>query len=280
MNQSDFQLISQDGLKLYAREWRLKNDKKKPKGVICIVHGLGEHSGRYAHMAEFLIKKGYGVSAFDLRGHGKSEGKRGHAPGYDFIMNDISIFLDESLKRYKKSKIFLFGHSLGGNYVLNYALRKRPDIAAVIASGSLLKPAFQPPLIKVILGKMIYNIMPDFSMNNGLDVNMISRNPEVVKAYINDPLVHDRITARFAIDFLNAGLWALENAGKFPLPLLIMHGGMDRITSADASTEFAKNAGRNCTLKIWDGCYHEVHNEPEQMEFFNYIAAWMSRIKR
>jgi acylglycerol lipase len=279
MHLTEFHYFSQDGLKLYSREWIPDNSKKKLKGVICIIHGLGEHSGRYSHMAEFFTDKGYIVEALDIRGHGKSDGKRGYSPHYDFIMNDISGFLEEVKNRHAKDKIFLFGHSLGGNFVLNFALRKKPKISAVIASGSLLKPAFKPSAVKVLLGKMMYNIMPGLSMNNGLDINMVSHDPEVVRKYLNDPLVHDRITPRFAMDFLNAGLWALENAGSISLPLLIMHGGGDRITSAEASSEFAKKSGKKCTFKIWDGCYHEVHNEPVQNEFFKYIADWIGKIK-
>ena len=273
MQHFEFGWQTEDGLRLYAQGWQPETE---PKGVVCLVHGLGEHSGRYRHLAAFLNQADYALLAFDLRGHGKSEGQRGHAPGYEALLDDIAHLLAEAAERYPDRPRFLYGHSLGGNLVINYALRRRPQLAGVIATGPLLRTAFEPPAWKIPLGKIMRGLWPALSMSNEIDRQDLSRDPAVVRAYNDDPLVHDRVTARLGIDMLEAGLWALEHAAELSLPLLLMHGGADRLTSAQASREFAAQAGTRCTLKIWDGFYHEIHNEPEQGEVFEYLLEWLN----
>ena len=270
----EFSWTTGEGLKICGQGWEPETD---PRAVICLVHGLGEHSGRYNHLAAFLNASGYALLAFDLRGHGKSEGKRGHSKSMDALMNDISALLEEGKRRHPNRPFFLYGHSLGGNLVLNHALRRLPKVDGVIATGPALRPAFEPPAWKITLGKIMYNLFPSLSMSNELDRQMLSRDPEVVNAYINDPLVHDRITARLGMDLLSSGLWALENASSFPVPLLLMHGEADGLTSAQASKEFAAKAGGICTLKVWDGLYHEIHNEPEKEQVFACLESWLKK---
>ncbi len=273
MQHFEFNWQTDDELQLYAQDWQPETE---PKGVVCLVHGLGEHSGRYGHLAAFLNQAGYALLAFDLRGHGKSEGRRGYTPGYEALMDDIAHLLEEATERYPDRPRFLYGHSLGGNLVINYALRRRPNLAGVIATGPLLRTAFEPPAWKLSLARIMRSLWPTLSLSNELDRQALSRDPEVVRAYNDDPLVHDQLTPRLTVDMLQAGLWALEHAAEFPLPLLLMHGGADRITSAQASREFAAQAGERCTLKIWDGFYHEIHNEPEQGEVFGYLLEWLN----
>ncbi len=272
MSHFELEWKTEDGLRLYGQGWQ---PETHPRAAICLVHGLGEHSGRYGHLAAVLYDSGYALLAFDLRGHGRSEGKRGHSRTFEDLMRDISRLLEEAKTRLPDRPRLLYGHSLGGNLVLNYALRHPPDVSGVIATGPALRPGFEPPGWKMTLGKVMYRLVPSLSMSNEIDREMISRDPEVVNAYISDPLVHDRITARLAMDFLASGLWALENAARFPVPLLLMHGGTDRLTSVEATREFAQKAGELCTLKIWDHLYHEIHNEPEKEAVFAYLLDWL-----
>jgi alpha-beta hydrolase superfamily lysophospholipase len=267
----EFECITGDGLRLYGRGWRPDGT---PKAVICLVHGLGEHSGRYRHVADHLTRRGSALLAVDLRGHGRSEGRRGHTPGYETLMEDISHLLSEAGKRFDGIPLFLYGHSMGGNLVINYAIRRNPRLRGVIASAPLLRTAFDPPRWKTILGEIMRIAWPTMSTSNGLPTRYLSRDPAVVSDYDGDPLVHDRVTVSF-LDIRRAGLWALERAGDFPLPLLLMHGGEDRITSSQASIEFAAEAGDVCTLKIWDGFYHEVHNEPGKEKVLACISEWL-----
>ena len=263
-----------NGLDLFARGWAPKG---RPKGVLALVHGLGEHCGRYAHVGAALADKGYALLGFDLRGHGKSGGQRGHTPTYDTLLNDITVFLQQVEERYPDLPRFLYGHSLGGSVVLNYALKRKPDLHGVIATAAWLKLAFTPPAAKVMLGKLMNNIAPGFTQANGLDTTALSRDSEVVSNYVNDPLVHNKISARMFIGIYENGLWALEHAAEFPLPLLLMHGTNDQIISVEGSKEFAAKMGSKATLKLFNGLYHEIHNEPEKAEVFKEMVDWLSK---
>ena len=264
---------SADGLEMFAQSWE---PDETPRAVVCLVHGLGEHSGRYAHVGKAFVEAGFVLTGFDVRGHGKSGGPRGHTPSYDALMDDIDLFIHLVAGRYPGLPRFLYGHSLGGNFVINFALRCRPELVGVIATGPWLKLAFQPASSKVMLGKIMNNILPGFSQASGLDTRALSHDPEVVNAYENDPLVHDKISARLFLNVFESGLWALDHAAEIPLPLLLMHGGADRIISLEASRQFAASAGDKVTLRIWDGLYHEIHNEPEQGEVFTVMIDWMN----
>ena len=272
MEHFEFGLKTEDGLQLFAQGWK---QGAEPRAVVCLVHGLGEHSGRYAHVARALAQAGYATLTFDLRGHGRSEGRRGHTPSYEALMDDIAHLLDEATRRFPNRPRFLYGHSLGGNLVLNYTLRLRPQLAGVIATGPLLLTAFKPPAWKITLGRIMYNLWPSLSLKNELDPKDISRNQDLIQTYTNDPLNHDLVSVRFGIDMLRAGEWALEHAAQFLLPLLLMHGGADSITSADASRRFAERLGGRCTFKLWEGLYHEIHNEPQKQEVFDFMTAWL-----
>ncbi|MBU4224395.1 MAG: lysophospholipase [Chloroflexi bacterium] len=265
--------VQADGLQMYSKGWAPKGELK---ATIGLVHGHGEHIGRYEHVAAALTEKGYALLGFDLRGHGKSAGPRGHTPSYEALMNDIAAFFDQIERRYPDLPRFLYGHSLGGNLVLNYALRRKPKLRGVIASGPWLKLAFEPPASKVSLGKMMNNILPAFSQASGLETAALSHDPAVVKAYENDPLVHDKISARMFVSIYDSGLWALEHAAEFPIPLLLMHGAADRLTSAETSRRYAEAAGKNVTLRLWDGWYHEIHNEPEKAQVFKVMTDWLA----
>jgi len=276
MRHNEFKFKTFDGLQLFGQSWQPENH---PKAVICLVHGMGEHSRRYVHVADRLTKAGYAIFTFDLRGHGKSSGPRGHIPSYEALMQDISFLLEAANKQFPQIPSFLYGHSLGGNLVLNYVLRRQVQLKGVIVTGPWLRLAFEPSAFKIILGKMMNKIWPSFSQSSGLDINALSHDPEVVHAYENDPLVHDHISARMFIGIYQAGQWALEHASEFSLPLLLMHGGDDKITSCKASCEFAKKLidSKNCTFKLWEGLYHEIHNEPEKKEVFKFLIDWLEK---
>jgi len=257
-----------DGITFHIRTWEPEG---KTKAIVALVHGIGEHAGRYENVARALTNAGYALAGYDLRGHGKSTGPRGHIPSYDALMDDIGAFISMLGEKYPGQPIFLYGHSLGGNQVINYALRRHPKIAGVIATGPWLKLSFQPSPFKVALGKFMNNIAPSLTQPSGLDTKGLSHDAEVVRLYDNDPLGHDRVSARLFVSGYEAGLWAFDHAPELALPLLLMHGGADPITSAEASRQFAEKAGKNVTLRIWDGMYHEIHNEPDQAEVFKVM---------
>jgi alpha-beta hydrolase superfamily lysophospholipase len=189
----------------------------------------------------------------------------------------MADFLALATARFPNLPVFLYGHSTGGNLVLNFTLRRKPDVVGVIATDPWLKLAFDIPVFRLILVRVMDKIAPGFTQNSGLDTAAISRDPEVVKAYINDPLVHERITARFFVSIYESGLWALEHAPEFPIPLLLMHGTGDRLTSGQANREFAERAGKIATWRAWEGWYHEIHNEPEKAKVLKAMVDWMDQ---
>jgi len=273
MTVSQWKWTSRDGLEMYARSW---TPEGAPKAVVCLVHGHGEHINRYNHVGQAFADAGYAIQGFDLRGHGQSGGPRGYTPSYQSQMDDISDFLSDAKKRYPDLPLFLYGHSMGGNQVMNYTLRHPEGLRGAIVTGPWLKLVSKPGPIQTFLVNILNVIFPSYTQASGLDQSAISRDPEEVKKYATDPLVHDRISARlFTVIEANA-LGALEHAAALKVPMLLMHGSADGLSSVEGSKEFAKTAGNIVTLRIWDGLYHETHNEPEKMEVIRTMTDWVS----
>ena len=273
MKHQELKWKSHDGLDIFAQTW--EPEVVSSRAVVCLVHGLGEHSSRYAHVAEALSKEGYILLTFDLRGHGRSGGVRGHISSIDDFMNDIDLLLVQAQMRYPGLPVILYGHSLGGILVLHYGLKRNPAIKGIIATGPGLHTALEKQPIKIFMAKLLGSLMPATTLASGLDANTISRDETIVQAYKTDPLVHDRISLGFGKIMIGVTKWTLENAGKFPLPLLLLHGKADVLSFPSSSTEFAAAMKDRCTLILWDGVYHELHNEPEKAEVFKTMMMWM-----
>ncbi len=272
MPYSEFSRQTKDGLALFARDWRPDGTVK---AVIGLVHGIGEHSGRYELLALALNQAGYAVVVFDLRGHGRSGGRRGHSPSYEALMGDVDHLVQAAASRYPEAPLFLYGHSLGGNLVLNYLLRRQPRLAGAIVTGPMLRTAVPTSWWKMLVGRILSHVWPSFTLSNGLKAEDLSRDDQVVSEYKSDPLVHDRLSARLGIDVYDSGLWALEHADSPSTPLLLMHGAADRITSVEASREFAARAGDLCTLVIWPDAVHEIHKAPDKEKIFAGALNWL-----
>ena len=266
---------TKDGLSLYWRGWECEQDAK---GMICLVHGLGEHCNRYGHVASFFNQHEINFYAFDLRGHGKSEGTRGDTPSYDALMDDIQLFLEHAETRGSALPVFLYGHSLGGNLVLNYLLRRQPKVKGAVISAPALGLAFEPPKAKLLLGRLLSIVLPSMAIASDLETKALSHDKAVVEAYEKDPLVHDRLTGRLFFGFRDAGDWALEHAADLDVPTLLMHGSEDRLTSVEASRKFAKKAGSICEFVLWENFFHELHNEVNKDEVFDYVLKWIENL--
>ena len=265
-------LTAKDGIELFIRE----NIPPQYKAMICIVHGFGEHSGRYAHVADFFNKNGYAVLAMDNRGHGKSGGKRGHTPSLESYLDDIDMFLNYAKTKNESVPLFLYGHSMGGNLILNYVIQRQPKILrGLIATSPWIRLAFEPKPILITMGKLMRSIFPTFTQDSGLDVNGISRDKAVVDAYINDPLVHSKITASAGMGMTDSAAFLNTYKGQMSIPTLIVHGTNDKLISQAASEEFA-NRVTNIDYKKWVGLYHETHNEPEKMDVLQDILQWVN----
>jgi len=214
----------------------------------------------------------------DLLGHGKSEGQRGHAESFDEYCDIIDYFLHDLVTRKPEMPVFLYGHSMGGLIALYYALNRNPStIKGIIATSPGLVPGFKVPQWKTIVGNMLYAIAPRFSMDNGLPIDGISQDKSVVEAYKKDPLNHPYISARLGMDLIRNGSAISKHSAEIQLPLLIMVGSADRLISPQAVIDFAKAANQLTTLKVWDGGYHELHNEPFNQKVITEIIGWVKR---
>jgi len=274
MDHFEFTLKTKDNLSLWGQGWQ---PAEPARAVICLVHGLGEHTSRYAHVAAAMVAAGFAMLGMDLRGHGKSESKRGFVPTYDILLDDIDLLLAEAAQRYPGKARFLYGHSLGGNLVLYYSIRRKPDIQGVIDTAGQLRLAYNPPAAQLLVGRIMSRLAPGYTMSSGLSTDALSHDPEVVKAYRADPLVHDRLSASLGMGLLASGEWILKHASEFPpIPLLIMHGLGDRITSAEASRQFASQVHGDVVFKPWENLFHEIHNEPEKQVVIDFMIHWIN----
>jgi alpha-beta hydrolase superfamily lysophospholipase len=262
-----------DDLDIFAQAW--EPTMPQPKAVVCLVHGLGEHTSRYAHVAEAFGRQGFVLFGADLRGHGRSGGARGHISSIEDFMKDIDVSLEQARLRYPGLPLILYGHSLGGIQVLCYGLTRKPNIKGVIATSSGLHTALEKQHLKIMMAKVLGALMPNTSLPSGLDSTSISRDEKVVQAYNNDPLVHDKISLGFGRVMIGVTSWVLAHACEFSLPLLLMHGKADKIAFPSSSIEFAAPLKEKCTLVLWDDAYHELHNEAEKEEVFKTMTLWM-----
>jgi len=243
--------------------------------VVCLVHGIGEHTSRYAHVAEAFGREGFVLFGADLRGHGRSSGARGHISSAEDFMQDIDVLLEQARACYENLPILLYGHSLGGILVLYYGLLRKPKVKGVIATSPGLHTALEQQKIKIMMAKVLGSLTPNTSMASGLDPKGISHDEKVVQAYVNDPLVHDKISLGFGKIMLGVTGWTLAHAKEFSLPLLLLHGKADMLAFPSSSMEFAASLKEKCTLVLWDDAYHELHNEPEKNEVFKTMTIWM-----
>lgn len=267
---------SADGLTIFGQYWQ---PETTPKALICIVHGMGEHSGRYPYFVEYFVPKGYAVFALDHRGHGKSGGQKGHMPSYDSMMNDMDKFIAEANVLFPDTPKIIYGHSMGSNVAANYAIRRKPSgIKGLLLSSPYFRLAFNPPAWKVSLGKFMSGILPSLSQPTGLDASTISRDAKEVEKYKNDPLVHDKMSAAFFVNISAAGEYAIANAAQLAIPTLVVHGDGDKLTAYSGSEAFVAASNGKATFKGWPGRYHETQNDLGKEEVFAFEEAWFEKI--
>jgi alpha-beta hydrolase superfamily lysophospholipase len=265
-------LRTKDGLDLFTQSWKVAD----PKSILILTHGYNDHSGRFAHVGQALNAAGYSLYAYDVRGHGKSGGQRGHTPGFSYFLDDLDIVIADAGKDAPGKKIFVYGHSMGGNITLNYAIRRPVGLSGVVATGPWLKLAFEPPAVQLAMARLIGMVAPSFSQDNKMNLPGLSRDEAVQEAYRTDPLLHGKISVNLLMEITKNGLTALAEAGSLQLSVLLLHGGADPITSAPATEEFYKAAGStDKTFKLYPGMRHEIHNEIGREEVFTDMTNWL-----
>lgn len=241
------------------------------RGWVVLVHGLGEHSGRYGKLISMLNDAGFGVYAFDWPGHGKSPGKRGHT------MIEQAMEIIDSISSEIGERPFILGHSLGGLTVIRYA-ETRPDrVRGVVASSPALAKSPKTPGFMVALAKLLGRVAPGLTLSNGLDPRLLSRNPDAVERYVKDPLVHDRISTALGKSTFENMERAHREAGRITVPILILVGTGDVITPPEGSRRLFKELKvEDKTLREFKGAYHEIFEDPEWGdEFHRAVVEWL-----
>ena len=253
-----------DGTVLRGHIWAAK----KPKAVMNLVHGFGEHSGRYAGMAADLNDKGISVVALDLRGHGQSDGARGYCPYYTDLLGDVDALLAKSRALYPDIPHVIYGHSMGGGLVLNHHLKaKNSAMRCVIASAPFIRPADSISGVQRAIVRLLGKVAPKMTLGNKIDGSKISRLTAEQGAYLSDPLNHGKLGVGLAIGMVDGGEWVMENAANWTTPLLVVHAREDQLTQFEASEVFAAKA-QNCIFKAYDDCEHEIHNDCHRMDVY------------
>ena len=272
-------VITDDGLTLHLRTWPVDDPRR---GVVVLVHGLGEHIERYDHVARRLNRLGFSVVGYDHRGHGRSPGARGGMPCDDALCADLGRVLYAAREAFP-GPLVLLGHSLGGLIAARFVaegLQPTPAkwwraVDALVLSSAALDPGTNA--VQKLLLAVVAPMLPNLAVNNGLKVDWISRDAGVVQAYAADPLVHARVTGRLGLFVARQGPAVIAAAPKWKTPTLLMWAGADRCVAPAGSAAFAAGAPRDVvTVREWPGLFHEIFNEPEQGEVLKVLDDWLA----
>lgn len=275
LRRTEGHLRGASGRRLFRRGWL----PKEPRRVVVIVHGFGEHCGRYEDVAVWLAERGCAVHAYDHQGHGQSSGRRGHAERFEDLLDDLEGFLDVLAEEHPELPRVLIGHSMGGLVACALASTRDPDIDLLITSGAAL--AISPDLsrLKIMLARLLGRLWPSLAMDAGLDVRGLSRDPEVIERYTADPLVHGRMSAGLAAGMLAATRRTAAEAGNVRVPALILHGGTDRLCLPAGSEAFyaglPKDDVAGSELRTYPELMHEIFNEPERETVLHDLMDWI-----
>ncbi|HLL01635.1 MAG TPA: lysophospholipase [Myxococcaceae bacterium] len=275
MNHTQDAFEGAGGLKLCSQSWRPEGTAQ---AVLAIVHGFGEHSGRYTNVVRHFVPRGYAVHGFDLRGHGRSPGQRGHINSWAEYREDVKAFLGHVARQEPGRPVFLLGHSLGSIIALDYALHHPLGLSGLILSGLAVDPVGAATPLLVATARLMSRIWPTLSMAVKLDKAALSRIPEVVSEYIADPLVHGLGSARWGTECLDAIAWCKAHASRLQLPLLVVHGDSDRInTAAGARLVFEAARSQDKRLVLVPGGHHEPHNDLGREQTFQALEEYLGK---
>ncbi len=262
--ESTGELAANDGVTIFYRQYQAESERAR----MVIAHGLGEHSGRYGNVIERVLPKGISVWVPDHRGHGRSGGPRGHVLNFEQYLTDLRETVDLAKKDMPVAMpCFLLGHSMGGLIALYFALRYPDLLDGLVASSPCLGMVIEVPPVKRVLGSFMSSVWPAMTMGNGLDPTKISRDPAVVSAYENDPLVHDRVSARFFTELLAAIESVNQQAATLNVPVLMQVADEDYLVNPLSSKQFfEKLTLKDRTLHVYDDAYHEIYNAPQDQK--------------
>jgi acylglycerol lipase len=276
MPEEEFECISQGGIKLKGRKWL---PESTPTRLLCIVHGLGEHSGRYKHVAHTFCAAGIAVYAVDLRGHGLSEGRKAHTPRLDYLIEDVQQLVATARREYNELPLVLLGHSMGGALAAAYLLKRRSqEVSAAIFQSSWFDLVHPLKPLVLSAARFLQIFAPILHIRNGLNPDDLSNDKKVVEDYINDPLVHNEISLQLFFSMRKASAFVKTNAALLELPALFAHGSEDNITLADSSSYLAEKVSGKADFILWQGRKHEPHNDLNNKEVLEKYMDWIGEV--
>lgn len=260
------------GHSLLRRAWLAA----EPERVLLLAHGYGEHSGRYEHVGAWLAARGCAVHAYDHQGHGRSGGPSCHVRRFDDFLDDLEIVRSRVAAEHPGLPLYAMGHSMGGLMVAAWAGWRQPDLAGAVTSGAALALAEDAPRGRLRMARLLRWLAPRLPVGAGIDPEGLSRDADVVKAYVEDPLVQDRMTLSLAAEIARAIPRAAASAQRVRLPMLLLHGEEDRLCPAAASRAFyAALDSKGSALRIYPGLRHEILNEPERERVLEDLLDWL-----
>lgn len=262
-----------DGENLAVQDWHLP-EGVPARGCVLLVHGLGEHAGRYDPLARVLNGWGFVVRSYDQYGHGESDGPRGALPHANRLLDDLADLVESARVRNPGLPLILLGHSLGGLLAASFVARTLMAVDALVLSSPALATRLSPA--QKMLMAVVPRIAPNLTIGNGLDPQYLSHDPRVVQAYLNDPRVHDRISGRLARFIADEGELVRARAAAWRVPTLLMYAGDDRMVDPEGSRMFAARAPRqHVTARCFDGLYHEIFNERDAQPVYDCLRQWL-----
>jgi acylglycerol lipase len=273
MQHKEFNLVTADGIFLVGRNWRPVG---KPKAIILIVHGIGEHSGRYDSWARKFCEFGYMIYSVDLRGHGLSEGRRGHIDNINNYLDDISSLVRRVKHNWDQVPVFLYGHSMGGSLVLNFLLRKRQDFAGAIITSPWLNLVNPPsPALQKTAAVLNY-FFPRMIFRTGIKSSDLSSIPAEQKSSDTDKLMHHKISVRLFNELKRAASDVLERPSRLSIPMFFAHGTADNVTDFGTTRQLSEKIGENASFYGAKNARHELHCEPVAEDLFFFLTSWLS----
>jgi alpha-beta hydrolase superfamily lysophospholipase len=262
------------GVRLFRRAWL----PAQPERVLLLVHGYAEHSGRYDPLGAWFAARDWAVHAYDHRGHGRSEGRRCHVDRFDQLLDDLDAMRQVVREEHPDVPLALVGHSMGGLVVTTYLCERDPPVQAAATSGALLELTDDLPSWRLWLARTLRYVMPRLSLASGLDPHGLSRDDEVVKRYLDDPLVHRRMTTAFAMELMGAVARTRRWPARVNVPLFLLHGEADPLCPISGSRAFhAGLHAKGSRIRTYPHLRHEIFNEPEHEQVFEDLHEWLSR---
>ena len=273
MQHTETTIQTSGGMQLYVQKWQAD---VPTRAVIAFVHGFAEYSDRYMNLVEYLVPRGLVLCGVDLRGHGRSPGLRGHIDGWEDYREDLHSFLQWISTWEPARPRFVLGHSMGSLVALDFVLRRPEGLEGAIVSSALLEPVAAANQLLVSVARLLSRIWPRFLLPVNVEAAALSRDPDVVRAYEEDPLVFGKASARWGSEILDMIEWIKEHASDVRLPLLMIHGSADRINAIEGTRAFYEAVTySDKELRVYPEAYHELHNDLGWEEEARDIERWV-----